>query len=93
MSQRWIVRTLPLLVAATLAVEAAFAHLRTMPLVKSDAIAVFGFSFGAMAAIRLGSASYRSTMRLDVRGLRALAMFYGSCDATSTNDVVRAAYQ
>ncbi len=68
---------------------AALAHLLSHPLVRNDALAVIGFSFGSMAAVRLASASYQKRAIEGVDGLRAIAFFYGSCGVDSPDATAR----
>lgn len=72
---------------------AGLAHLRSLPFVDGDALAIAGYSFGAIASIKLASESYRRRIPdggLD--GLKALAFFYGSCATDSSNPQAQAAY-
>ncbi len=57
----------------------AFDHLRTLPFVDKDRIGAMGFSYGAMAALRTASPSYRKSKRTDGTGFRAIVAFYPAC--------------
>jgi dienelactone hydrolase len=52
-----------------------------------------GFSWGAMASIRLASVSYQKRLPLGAGGLRAIAFFYGGCGTVSSNPTVQAIYE
>lgn len=55
----------------------ALAHLRTLPFIDKDRIAVAGFSYGAMAALRTASARWvRSS---GTSGFRGVVAFYPWC--------------
>lgn len=59
---------------------AAVQHLRSVPAVQRDNIAVVGFSFGAGVALRMASALYQRDMAAEAAGsLRAIASFYPWC--------------
>ena len=77
--------------AASADVAAAVLHLRSLPFIKGDSIAVAGFSFGAMATIKLAGKSYRARFG-GLPGLKAVAFFYGGCAMPSYNPTARAAY-
>ena len=57
---------------------AAAAHLRKLPFVDGDRIAVVGFSYGAMAGLRLASASYVKQQK-NPTPFRAVVGFYPWC--------------
>jgi len=57
----------------------ALDHLRTLPFVDKDRIGAMGFSYGAMAALRTASPSYRRSKRPDGTGFRAVVGFYPAC--------------
>ena len=67
---------------------AALAHLRTLSWVRSDRIAVMGFSFGAMASLRLAGAAYQERLASGANGLRAVIAFYPNCAGNLSGDVV-----
>jgi dienelactone hydrolase len=69
---------------------AALAHLRTLRFVAGDRLAVMGFSFGAMAALRLSGAAYQRRLTPPLDGLRAVIFFYGTCGTRSPNPKVQA---
>lgn len=71
---------------------AAIAHLRKLPIIDADRIGIAGFSFGAIAAIKLGNEAYRNRLG-GAPGLKAIAFFYGSCATPSPNAQARAAYE
>ncbi len=73
--------------------SAALAHLRTLPFVQRDRLAVIGFSWGAMASIRLAGASYQQRLAHGAEGLRAIASFYPGCGSDSQHPVAQASYQ
>ena len=73
-------------------VAAAVAHLRTLPYVNPNALGVAGFSFGAIATIKLASQSYRQRIPGGVPGLKAVAFFYGACDTPSSDPLAQDAY-
>ena len=77
--------------AANADVAAALAHLRSLPFIKGDSLAVVGFSFGAIATIKLSDESYRARIG-SLPGLKAVAFFYGACATPSQNPTARAAY-
>ena len=60
-------------------IAAAFAHLRSLPIVKADALGLVGFSFGAIASVKLAGAAYQARVPGGVPGLRAIALLYGDC--------------
>ena len=64
---------------------AALARLRTLPFVDRDRVAVMGFSYGAMATLRLASEGYRKWTHADVRGFRAAVALYPYCTPPSPN--------
>lgn len=66
---------------------AALAHLRTLPFVDGERIGVMGFSYGAMAALRTASASYRRYAP-GRRSFQAVAAFYPTCAGSHPNGVV-----
>ncbi len=68
----------------------AFEHLRTLPFVDKGRIGAMGFSYGAMAALRTASPSYRQTQRNDATGFRAIVAFYPACTSRpgAPSDVV-----
>ena len=57
---------------------AAAAHLRRLPFVDGGRVAAVGFSYGAMAALRLASASYVQRQKNPVP-FRAIVAFYPQC--------------
>lgn len=59
---------------------AALEHLRRLTIVMGDRLAVLGFSFGGMVALRMASATYQKDMAFGPRGLKAVASFYPWCD-------------
>jgi len=63
----------------------ALAHLRAQPWVDGERLAVMGFSFGAMAALRLSGESYQRRLADGVTGLRAVVFFYGACGTDSSS--------
>jgi dienelactone hydrolase len=63
---------------------AAAQHLRKLPFVDHDRIAVVGFSYGAMAGLRLASASYLKRQQYPVP-FRAVVAFYPFCTPVSSN--------
>jgi dienelactone hydrolase len=58
---------------------AALAHLRARPDVDPARVGVMGFSYGAMAALRVASASYRRSVLGQAPGFRASVAFYPYC--------------
>ena len=73
-------------------VAAGLAHLRALPYVKGDSLGIAGFSFGAIATIKLASASYQRWVPGGVQGLKAIAFFYGACSTSSRDPSAQAAY-
>jgi len=63
---------------------AALGHLRTMPLVQRERIAVVGFSFGAGVALRMASTRYQQQMVAEAASLRAVASFYPWCNTSGS---------
>jgi dienelactone hydrolase len=66
---------------------AAAEHLRKLPFVDHDRIAVVGFSYGAMAGLRLASDSYLKRQKYPVP-FRAVVAFYPFCTVVSPNPVL-----
>jgi dienelactone hydrolase len=62
---------------------AAAEHLRKLPFVRQDRIAVVGFSYGAMAGLRLASASYLKRKNASA-AFRAVVAFYPFCTYTGS---------
>jgi dienelactone hydrolase len=58
---------------------AALAHLRTRPYVDAQRIGVMGFSYGAMATLRLTSASYRGSGHPRATNFGAAVALYPYC--------------
>jgi dienelactone hydrolase len=56
----------------------ALSHLRALPFVDGSRVAVVGFSYGGMAALRLSSAGYRSRIAAP-QAFRAAVAFYPHC--------------
>jgi dienelactone hydrolase len=73
--------------------SAALAHLRTLAFVQRDRLGVIGFSWGAMASIRLAGASYQQRLVHGAEGLRAIASFYPGCGSDSPNPAAQATYK
>jgi len=70
---------------------AALAHLRKLPLIDKDRLALMGFSYGAMASLRLAGRAYQQRLPEGVPGLKAIAFFYGTCGTDSGSAAVQAA--
>lgn len=66
--------------------QAARAYLGTLPGIDGKRIAAMGFSYGAMAALRLASASYVARSAAD--GFQAIVAFYPSCTAGNTRNPI-----
>lgn len=69
----------------------ALAHLRTLPMIDRDRLAVMGFSYGAMGSLRLAGQAYQQRIQGGVPGLKAIAFFYGTCTTDSSSAAVQAA--
>jgi dienelactone hydrolase len=73
--------------------DAALAYLRRQPFVRGDRLGVIGFSWGAMAAIRLAGQSHQARLADHAAGLRAVAAFYPGCGTDSPDPLVQATYE
>jgi dienelactone hydrolase len=62
---------------------AAFAYLRKQTIVNGNALALMGFSFGAMTGLRVASADVQK--RLGIEGLRAVVAYYPQCETASSD--------
>jgi len=67
---------------------AALAHLRSLPSIDGDRVAVVGFSWGAMAGLRTASAA--SVRSSGAPGFRAVVAFYPWCQDSHPNARVQA---
>ena len=72
--------------------DAALAYLRRQSFVNGDRLGVMGFSWGAMAAIRLAGRSHQARLAGHAAGLRAVAAFYPGCGTDSRDAAVQATY-
>ena len=54
-------------------------------MIDPDRLALMGFSYGAMASLRLAGGAYQQRVQGGVPGLRAIAFFYGTCGTDSPN--------
>lgn len=67
---------------------AAAAYLRTLPFVDGSRIGAMGFSYGAMAGLRLASAGYMNR-EAPAKGFQAIIAAYPYCMATTTAEPFR----